>query len=61
MSPELAPVTLAEAEASGQIEETRDGLSLGDRLCIALSQRLSAEILTADEAREEIPGVTSIR
>jgi len=54
-------VTQADAEAAAALWQPGTGLSLADRLCIALGQRLNAEILTADQAWSGIPNVTVIR
>jgi PIN domain nuclease of toxin-antitoxin system len=37
------------------------GLSLGDRLCLALAQRLDADVLTADRAWGEEGLIRQIR
>ena len=42
------PVTVADAEAAALWWRTAPNLSLGDRLCLALADRLDAETLTAD-------------
>lgn len=43
-------VTRADAEGAARLAEAHPGLSLGDRLCLALGQRLGATVLTADRA-----------
>ena len=45
-------VTVADGQQAGQMRSlTRSaGLSLGDRLCLALARRLKAKVLTADRA-----------
>ena len=55
------PVTQADAEHAADLWQPGLGLSLTDRLCLALGQRLNAEILTADTAWAGMPGVTVIR
>ncbi|MDO8689430.1 MAG: type II toxin-antitoxin system VapC family toxin [Dehalococcoidia bacterium] len=47
---EILPFTVEEAEAAaGMYQATRSfGLSLGDRACLALAQRLGAPAMTAD-------------
>lgn len=45
---ELEPVLVADAERAADQWQAGLGLSLGDRLCIALGERLQAPILTAD-------------
>ena len=46
------PFNADDAEASGRLWSTTKalGLSLGDRACLALGQRLSLPVLTADRA-----------
>ncbi len=46
----VEPVTLADAERAAGLWRRNDGLSLGDRLCLALGERLGAQILTTDTA-----------
>ena len=43
-------VTADDAEWAATRWRSGEGLSLGDRLCIALGERLSEEVLTADQA-----------
>lgn len=57
----VEPVTAVDAEASAAFGEPRDGLSLGDRLCLAVGQRLKCDVLTADSAWAHLPGVVLIR
>jgi predicted nucleic acid-binding protein len=45
---DLEPVTVADAEWAAARWVRGDGLSLGDRLCLALGDRLAADVLTAD-------------
>jgi PIN domain nuclease of toxin-antitoxin system len=54
-------VTRDDAEAAAQLWQPKQGLSLADRLCLTLGQRLNAEILTADNAWSGLSGVTVIR
>ena len=54
-------VTLADAERAAELWEPASGLSLGDRLCLALGERRGEEILTADRAWSDRPGVRLIR
>lgn len=58
---QVVPVSEEDAEAAAALWKPGTGLSLADRLCIALGQRLNAEVLTADQAWAGIPGVTVIR
>jgi len=57
----VEPVTLQDAERAAELWEPRSGLSLGDRLCLALGERLGEEILTADQTWAGRPGVQLIR
>lgn len=45
---EVVPVTMEDAELAARRWERGTGLSLGDRLCLALADGLDAEVLTAD-------------
>jgi len=54
-------VIASDAERAAELWAGGSGLSLGDRLCLALGERLSASILTADRARVERDGVRQIR
>ena len=49
---EVVPFTAEDAEAAGLLRASTKalGLSLGDRACLALGQRLRAHVLTADRA-----------
>ncbi len=44
----VEPVGAADAEGAAQLWRTGSGLSLGDRLCLTLGQRLDAIVWTAD-------------
>ena len=44
----VEPVTQADAEWAAARWRTGEGLSLGDRLCLALGERLDRVVLTAD-------------
>lgn len=57
----LEPVTREDAERAAALWEPRVGLSLGDRLCLALGERRGDEVLTADQAWAGRPGVLLIR
>jgi ribonuclease VapC len=46
----IEPVTGEDAERAAREWRRGAGLSLGDRLCLALADRLAAEVLTADAA-----------
>lgn len=56
----IEPVTRLDAEAAARRWRRGEGLSLGDRLCLALGARLGATVLTADRAWKD-EGVTVIR
>lgn len=57
----VEPVTSPDAERAAQLWDPRSGLALGDRLCLALGERLGMAILTADQAWSGHPGVQLIR
>lgn len=57
----IEPVTMADAEEAAAIWRSGDGLSLGDRLCLALAVRLGATAWTADTAWRGRQGVSLIR
>lgn len=46
----VEPVTAADAELAASFWPTQRHLSLGDRLCLALGERLDATVWTADAA-----------
>jgi PIN domain nuclease of toxin-antitoxin system len=46
----IEPVTAADAEWAASRWTTGEGLSLADRLCMALGHRLDATVWTADQA-----------
>ena len=45
---EVEPVTIDDAEWAADQWQSGSGLSLADRLCLALSARLNVEVWTAD-------------
>jgi ribonuclease VapC len=57
----VEPVTIDDAEWAAARWRRTEGLSLGDRLCLALAQRLGDEVLTADRAWGEGEGIRQIR
>ena len=58
----IEPVTAADAEEAAGLWRRGSGLSLADRLCLALGHRLAADrIVTADRAWAEMDGVQVIR
>jgi len=58
---EVEPVTAVDAEWAARRWKPGEGLSLADRLCLALAERLDCNVLTADGAWPASPGVTQIR
>lgn len=57
----VEPVTRADAELAASLWTAGTGLSLGDRLCLALGARLQQEVLTTDSAWAGLTGVTLAR
>ena len=57
----VEPVTADDAERAARLWRAGTGLSLGDRLCLALGDRLDATIWTADRHWGQRPGVQQIR
>lgn len=57
----VEPVGQADAEDAARLWRQGDGLSLADRLCLALGRRLGQEILTADGAWRGHTGVVLVR
>ena len=57
----VEPVTEADGEWAAVRWRRGEGLSLADRLCLALSHRLDAPVLTADRAWGAGPPVRQIR
>jgi len=58
---EIEPVTAADAEVAAALWVAGAGLSLADRLCIALGRRLDQEVITCDSAWAVHPGVVVLR
>jgi len=57
----IEPVTRADATRAAIIHQSNPSLSLGDRLCLALGERLEADVLTADRAWGNVNGIIQIR
>lgn len=57
----VEPVTEADAERAANRWHAGGGLSLGDRLCLALADRLEVVVLTADAAWGTGEGIRQIR
>lgn len=58
---EVEPVTPEDGEWAAQRWREGEALSLADRLCLALRERLGGEALTADKHWRGLPGVRVIR
>ncbi|SHI62733.1 PIN domain nuclease, a component of toxin-antitoxin system (PIN domain) [Tessaracoccus bendigoensis DSM 12906] len=57
----VEPVTEADAELAASLWRPGAGLSLGDRLCLALGRRLGCSTLTADRAWGSTARVEQLR
>ena len=57
----VEPVTKVDGELAARIWSSRSELSLGDRLCLAMTQRLSGTAWTSDTAWGTDPPVRQIR
>ena len=57
----IEPVCIADARTGAAMRAERPHLSLGDRLCLALADRVKSEVLTADRAWGTGPGIVQIR
>lgn len=57
----IEPVTQSDAEDAAMLWHTGSGFSLADRLCLALTNRLTATAWTADTAWRDVPNVHLIR
>lgn len=57
----VEPVTRQDAEAAAARWRRGTGLSLADRLCLALGERLGADVFTADSAWGDEPPVRQVR
>ncbi|MBO1902004.1 type II toxin-antitoxin system VapC family toxin [Leucobacter weissii] len=57
----IESVSAEDAETAAELWQRGSGLSLGDRLCLALGRRLDREIVTADTAWSGLPGILLIR
>ncbi len=58
---QVEPVQLADAEWAAHRWRQGEGLSLADRLCLALGHRLGAEVITADRSWGTAEGIRQIR
>lgn len=57
----VEPVTVIDAERAARAWQAGAGLSLADRLCLALGERWGTRVLTADRAWGEDERVEQIR
>ncbi|MFZ6005812.1 MAG: PIN domain-containing protein [Actinomycetota bacterium] len=57
----IEPVVVDDAEWAAQRWRAGEGLSLADRLCLALAERMDAAVLTADRSWGASEGVRQIR
>ena len=57
----VEPVVRDDAEWAARRWRPREGLSLADRLCLALGERLDAEVLTADKSWGDTGRIVQIR
>ncbi|CAM3298837.1 type II toxin-antitoxin system VapC family toxin [Occultella aeris] len=58
---QIEPATIADAEAAARSWRRGSGLSLADRFCLALGERLGATVWTADTAWSSVADVRQIR
>lgn len=58
---DVEPVTVDDAEWAARRWHRGEGLSLADRLCLALATRLGVEVLTADATWGSGKGIRQIR
>jgi PIN domain nuclease of toxin-antitoxin system len=58
---EVEPVTESDADWAARRWTAGEGLSLADRLCLGLADRLDVEVLTADGTWGSGPGIRQIR
>jgi PIN domain nuclease of toxin-antitoxin system len=57
----VEPVLLSDAEWAAHRWRSGEGLSLGDRLCLALGERLDATVWTADSGWPDMERIRRIR
>lgn len=58
---QIEAVTFDDGELAAALWRAGSGLSLADRICIAVGRRLQADILTADRSWGTEPPITQIR
>lgn len=57
----IEAVSASDGEQAAALWQRGDGLSLGDRLCLALGRRLNVPVLTADRAWGESEAIGQLR
>ncbi|MGH3357931.1 MAG: PIN domain-containing protein [Nocardioidaceae bacterium] len=57
----VEPVVMADGEAAAHLWRRGTGLSLADRICLAVGERLGAVIWTADAAWGESDAIRQVR
>lgn len=57
----VEPLTIEDAERAASLWRAGSGLSLGDRCCLALAERLDTSALTTDAAWDGLPQAVLIR
>ena len=57
----IEPVTAEDAERAASLWQRGTGLSLADRLCLALTTRVNVRVLTVDKAWSGEPAAEGIR
>jgi PIN domain nuclease of toxin-antitoxin system len=57
----MEPVSIEDARTAAAMRAERPHLSLGDRLCLALAERMESDVLTADRAWGTESGVVQVR
>ncbi|WP_419919989.1 PIN domain-containing protein [Candidatus Poriferisocius sp.] len=58
---QVEPLTRDDAEWAARRWQRGEGLSLADRLCLALAERVDSEVLTADKAWGEQGRIRQVR
>lgn len=58
---DVAPVDITDAERAAARWKPGKGLSLADRLCLALAERVDADVLTADSVWGSTGRISQIR
>lgn len=58
---QLEPVTVTDAESAAEMWRAGEGLSLADRLCLAVGARLGATVVSCDTAWRDRNAVEQVR